>query len=126
VYLNGEPLEGAEVNFLTDEFASTAISNSKGEYELAQGAVPGKNKVYITMWKGDGIDPNSEEALETAMDPGQAEAMLGADPDSKPVEVAGALEQTLPAKYSDPEKSVLSFPVPEGGTSKANFKLSTE
>jgi len=121
IYLDNKPLADALVTFSTEEFAGTGRTNSEGKYTLAQGAVPGDNKVTVEKWEGGGVELNPEEG----MDEGQFEAM--ADPDmtgKKKVDVGP--KQLIPLHYSDPKKSDLSFPVPDGGTDSADFRLQSK
>jgi len=117
VYLDGKPLADAEVNFVSEdgEFAAFGKTNAEGKYTLAQGAVPGKNKVYISKMEGEELDIELSE--EEGMDAGQLEAM-GMD-------TAGDIgpKELIAEEYSDPEKTKLEFEVPADGTDSADFRL---
>ena len=119
VYLDGQPLPDAEITFATPEFSAVAKTNSEGRYELAQGAAPGENKVVISKWSG------SKVQLDEAggMDQGQLEAMSAGNEGSR---IQDAPRELLPAQYSDPEDSLLTYTVPEGGTDGADFRLQSE
>lgn len=116
VKLGDQPLANARVNFKNGSHGSVGVTNEEGEFTLAQGAVPGENKVFISKLDLSGMEENVEEG----MDEGQFAAMDAEDP-------AGANfrkeKNEIPEQYSSPEKSVLTFNVPEEGTDKANFNL---
>ena len=126
VYLDDKPLAGVEVNFYSEQndFLATGVTGEDGRYELFQGAVVGENKVWITRARGSEVDPagGGDPAENPELDVAQAEAVAEA--------AAGALEETtagdLPAKFSDPDKTILKYVVPEGGSSNADFRLKSE
>ena len=119
VYLDGQPLPDAEITFATSEFSAVAKTNSQGRYELAQGAAPGENKVWIS--KGSGPKVQMDEA--GGMDQGQLAAMASGNEDAR---IPDAPRELLPAQYSDPEDSLLTYTVPEAGTDGADFRLQSE
>ena len=123
VYLDDKPLEGVEVNFFSQEqsFLASGITDSSGKYALYQGAVAGENKVWITKVQTSDGDPAAMED-DPDTDPGMMEAMSGADT----VEEAATESDQLPKKFSDSEETVLKFSVPAGGTSSADFKLTSD
>jgi len=53
-------------------------------------------------------------------DPAVMEATAGAE-----IAAPGTEEPGLPAKFSDPDKTELTFKVPDGGTSSADVKLTS-
>ena len=116
VTLNGQPLAGALVSFSTSDFSAAAETDDDGKYTLPQGAAVGENHVTISKIKGDaGFSTDPEDG----MDAGQLEAAQ--DPN---ITGKKSLDgEQLPAKYSDPEKSILKYIVTEGGTDAANFNL---
>lgn len=113
------PLVDADVNFVSADgaFAAYGKTDATGKYTLVQGAVPGKNKVFISKKEGEDLklDP------EAGMDAAQFEAAQMNNPNAakKPI---GPI-QLIPAEYSDPEKTKLEIEVPEEGTETANFTL---
>ncbi|MBW3539735.1 MAG: hypothetical protein KY476_05645 [Planctomycetes bacterium] len=126
VTLNGKPLAGAEVHFVTAKFEGYGKTNTEGHYELVNGAAPGPNKVYF---KKDDPAAAAAAAAEIdmsieGMDEGQVEAML----ESQGLRPTGSEGKVglIPADYADPETTKLSFPVPAGGTDSADFKLQSE
>lgn len=124
VTLDGEPLEGAEVHFLAENFASTGMTGADGRYELVQGAPPGENTVYIRKPM-----PGSELAgdpVETGLD--ELQMQLGEEGVSDEPATVGAppADDQIPPRFSDPEKTTLTYQVPEGGTDNADFRLQSE
>ena len=118
VYLDGKLLDGAEIRFISEKFTGFGKTKSDGRYTLAQGALPGLNKVYITKKTGDqeiNGDPNS------GRDKGQSEAESAAVVGT-PAE-AKTPKDLIPAEFSDPAKSKLTFEVPAAGTNAADFRL---
>ena len=108
VTLDGKALANASVLFEPDKAnpgpAAEGKTDANGHYTLkvttkdVQGAVPGKHKVSISASEGD---------------PGEA---AGANPKPR--------KELLPAKYNSETK--LTFDVPAGGTSAANFDLTSK
>lgn len=128
VYLDDEPLGGVEVNFFSSQhdFLATGATGEDGRYELFQGAVAGENKVWIA--KMTASDTNPDASVDPAENP-------EADPTQMDAAAEGATEEeegeeteagALPEKFSDPDKTILTFSVPAGGTSSADFKLTSE
>lgn len=118
VTLGGKPLAGAEVHF-GKNFTGFGKTNTEGKYELVQGAVPGDNKIIITKIEGgEGLVMDSE----AGMDAEQLRA-AASDRTAKKADAAKIPKEVVPAEYSDPAKSKLSFPVPESGAVTADFKL---
>ncbi|NOX55776.1 MAG: carboxypeptidase regulatory-like domain-containing protein [Planctomycetes bacterium] len=124
VLLDGKPLAGAEVYFISPDgkFVGFGETGSDGKYTLVQGAVPGKNKVYISKIEIDESELNPEEGI----DPEQMAAAAEAGGGEEAGEEGGGSKQLLPASYSDPEKTKLTFDVPAGGTSEADFQLTSK
>ena len=119
VTFGGSPLVGAKVTFVGENFTSVGTTDDKGQYQLQQGAVSGKNRVYISKIEGSnlkGYDPDPA----AGMDAGQFEAQ---NPGAVPGKVVKKPGELLPLKYSNPESSELTYEVPEGGTDSANFFL---
>lgn len=118
VMLDGSPVEGVEVNFMTDNFAGFGKTDSQGHYTLIQGAVPGENKVSFTKIQPGDIALNPEAGI----DEGQLQAMAQAEGGQSKVKLA---KQIIPADYTGPATKI-KFTVPEGGTDKADFKLTSK
>lgn len=123
VTLDGSPLAKATVNFVTDNFAGTATTDSEGKYTLIQGAEVGVNKIWFSK-----IDEGAAAKMgltidddpEAGMDAGQLEAM-GIDTGKQQLTPA----ESLPEAFSDAQKTEITYTVPEGGSETANFALTT-
>ncbi|MCA9164829.1 MAG: hypothetical protein KDA62_17680 [Planctomycetales bacterium] len=119
VYLDGKPLEGVEVSFLSDEFKGYGKTDSSGRYELVQGAVPGVNKVYFSKIKPGAIELDPEAGIDEE----QLRAMsMAEDGGGGPADIGGEI---IPDHYSDPEQSKLTYDVSEGGDEAADFRLTS-
>lgn len=121
VYLNGEPLAGAEVRFIREGFSGFGETGADGRFELVQGAVPGENTITVSkIGGGSGIVLNPDEG----MDAGQLEAMrMGMEGTPGGANVPDPPRELIPTKYSDPSTSKLTYPVPESGTNSADLRL---
>jgi len=105
VTLDGQPLEGATVSFTPASGdgggvgGSTGKTDAQGRYSLrtvagdSPGAAVGKHRVSISLFKPN---PNNPDQAGT---------------------------DVVPARFSDPTKTELTFDVPSGGTDKADFRL---
>ena len=120
VKLDGEPLEGAEVFFLTDEEGWSAKTDKDGYFQFSSGTKPLKFRVSISKFEGKGVvlDPAA------GMDEGQLMAMQMSDPSGKAV--ASVAKQLVPDKYSSRTATELTFMVPLGGTQNADFDLASK
>ncbi len=121
VYLDGKPAGGIKVHFSTEEFASLGTTAVDGTYRLADGAIPGENKVYFRKY----VDPRFTGDLESGMDAGQQEAMMSATRQEQR-RLQKSLERELPPQYSDPLTTKVTFHVPKEGTQKADFHLTSK
>ena len=114
VTLDGTPLVGAEIFFVSKGFEGYGKVKEEGRYSLVRGAPVGACKVYITMKSvgaGEGMDMSIQ-----GMDDEQMKAMNQG--------VSGAVaEPLLPPEYSDPKTTKLTFDVPAGGSKSADFNL---
>lgn len=120
VSLDGKPLEGVEVHFLTEKFEGYGKTNKEGKYRLVNGAIAGPNKVYLK--KFDTAAVSGIDMSIPGMDEGQAQAKAagaGNGVDGKPI---GSI---IPAEYYDPTTTKLTFEVPAGGTESADFRISS-
>ena len=116
VTMGGKPLEGANVYFINGQYSSSGKTDAEGVYELSGGTVAGENIVYITKLS----IPEGAAGSDGAIDEGQLMAMAG---DPSVAHSKAGPKQLLPAKYSDPGKTELTFAVPESGTDAADFSL---
>ena len=115
VLLDDKPLDGANVVFIGDKHLhiGIAVTGPDGKYTLEKGAMPGQNMVSISKSK------SGKTALQTGKAP---QELAGDTPEAAPQ----PSDELLPAKYSNPVKPELTFDVPSGGTSSADFKLSSK
>ena len=119
VTLDGDPVEGIEVHFMSDKFTGYGKTDSQGRYQLIQGAVPGENKVFFSKIEGGDVALDPEAGMDEMQLRMSAESQGGAGGPK-------LARELIPAEYSDPAKSKLTFPVPEGGTNKADFRLQSK
>lgn len=118
VYLDGKPVEGVEVHFASANHGGFGLTAADGTYELVQGAEPGENRLRFSKVVNSAFnDP------ENGMDIGQLEAMAMAHGGGPGIRLPG---QMIPTKYSDPALSKIIFQVPDGGTSSADFRLTSK
>lgn len=113
VTLQGKPLAGATVTFVSEKFIGSGKTNAEGKYELVQGAVPGKNKVTISKFDESNLKLDPENGLDLE----QARA-AAAGSSSNPVP-----KDAVSPDYSDPALSKLTFDVPASGSKSADFRL---
>ena len=105
ITLDGAPLTSAEVNFLGEEYAGIATTDSNGHYELK--AQPGENVVYVSKYEG--MDDPSFDLTEVG-----------------PSDTGGSgPKQLIPPRYSSDSESELKFTVPDKGSDSADFQLSS-
>lgn len=121
ISLNGEPLEGVEVYFSGEKFEGYGKTDEDGKYRLVNGAAIGPNKVYLKKFKTEGA--TGIDTSIPGMDAGQVAAMMAAQSPGGQGKDSGSL---IPPEYSDPNTTKLSFPVPDGGTSSADFRISSK
>jgi len=121
VYLDGKPVEGLEVHFLGKDFVGFGTTAADGTYRLIRGTTPGENRVYFRKY----LIPPGAGGGAGELDRGQLEAMSqAAGPARRPGQKQP--RQLLPEQYSDTEKSKITFTVPESGSQKADFKLTSK
>lgn len=124
ISLDGKPLPGVEVYFATDKFEGYGKTDDDGKYRLVNGALAGANKVYLKKFDTDS-PANTGVKIDQSiagMDDKQMAAMLQAQGKGKGGKKSGSL---VPAEYSDPKTTKLSFTVPDGGTESADFRISS-
>lgn len=119
VTYQGKPLPDANIYFFSAKFSAYGKTDAEGKYRIAQGAIPGENKVFVSKITGDA------KAIpeQIADDPGQVAAATAAtmnDPSRPKKAPRGEL---LPPEMSDPERTKLTFTVPAEGTETANFSF---
>jgi len=114
VTLDSQPLEGVAVHFSRSmDHGGTGVTGADGSYELGNGAEPGENKVYFTAV--DSVDEEDED-----------DAMPDAGMDEDDEAETGGEGSAIPAKYSDAANPALTFTVPAGGSTEANFELTSD
>lgn len=118
VTLDGKPLAGAEIFFVSKGFEGYGRIKDDGRYSLVRGAPVGSCKVYITKDRAP-EGPGAGRVIDMSI-PGMDEEQVKAMNQSS---VGGNVKPLLPPEYSDPKSSKLSFDVPAGGTTTADFKL---
>lgn len=129
VTLDGQPLAGAEVHFVGPGFSGFGKTGPDGKYRLVQGAVPGENRVYITKKVGGEPSKLVPGFGQEGLDEGQLEAAAQAqrDPETGQIPPQAAVPRELiPADYSDPANTKLTYTVPDGGASGADFALTSQ
>jgi hypothetical protein len=123
VTLEGKPLADADVYFQKDEYSGFARTDAEGRYRLVQGAAVGMNKVYFSKWVGgEGVNPDPE----SGMDFGQFQAAAEGNVDPRTGKLPGGVEmpkQIVPEQYNSPGSSKLTYDVPKGGSTSADFDL---
>ena len=125
IFIDGKPLAGAEVQFLSEDKIDFGLTDSDGRYELGHGAFPGLNRVTVTKWEGD----HSLYETEGTVDAGQLQAAASAasmDHRKRKVDQEKTPKQMIPPKYSHPQKTVLSIDVPSEGLDEADFQLTAK
>lgn len=117
VLIGGKPVEGVEVRFVTKEFEGYGKTDSQGKYQLVAGAQVGPNKVIFSKVTGGAsamkLDP------EAGIDEGQLEAAQFGQTGKG----ANVQRQLIPGDFTNRDNTPITFPVPEGGTDKADFKV---
>ncbi len=114
---NGETVAGIEVFFTNETFEGYGRTDESGRYRLVNGAAVGTNKVF--MKKFAAAAPPMDDSKTAGLDEKQAMAMRAAQ-EKLSGKSSGSL---IPAEFSDPRTTTLSFSVPEGGTDSADFQL---
>lgn len=107
ITMGGKPVANVAVFFIGPDKKTVGVgrTDSEGRFRLQNGAMPGDNQVYFGVG-------------EVVEDP----AMLAVKEAAGPVAPSPSAS-LLPAKYTDPTNPQLTFKVPTGGTTAANFDL---
>jgi hypothetical protein len=116
ITVGGQPMEGVEVRFVTEKFEGYGKTDSQGRYDLVAGAQPGQNKVFFSKMSG------GSSSLKLNPDAGIDEEQIRA---SQATGGAGldVARELIPEDFSSREKTQVTFNVPEGGTTSADFKV---
>lgn len=126
VTINGKPVEGAKVTFLsqTGGRSASGTTDASGKYSLTtfntnDGAIPDEYTITIAKYDaadtGEGIDDTEGEMGSDYDAMMMASASGEGDIDKK--------ASKLPAKYADAAESGLSRTVAEGQPNEFNFEL---
>lgn len=118
VTVDGQPMAGVEVHFLHDKFKGYGKTDASGKYSLVGGAIAGENKVYFSKIEGGDIKVDPESGIDETQLQMMAEASGGKGP-----KVA---KQLIPAEYADPAQTKVTFMVPDGGSTSADFDIKTK
>lgn len=114
VKMDGQPLADAEVNFLSEKHAGYGKTDASGKFTLTNGAAPGMNKITISKIVDPKLNPEGGLDAEMLRMEGQMQGL----PTAK--------GEKVPYQYSVAAQSTLTFNVPAGGTSEANFDLKSK
>jgi len=122
IKLNGEPVSGASVMFLFDGkppegfVGSTGVTDSSGRYVLRSGektgAPAGRYKVVISRMATPDGSPFKEDR-EKGIDLEQAR-------------LSGMIKETIPPKYSDPQRTDLSIELTPDRKDPIDFDLKSK
>jgi len=113
VKVKGQPVEGVEVQFISEQFAGFGKTDAEGKFQLTPGAVPGPNKVCFRKFDAGQL----KEDPDAGMDAGQFAAMQQAQGPQM------AVKQLIPPEFSDAATTKMEFTVPPEGTTAADFEL---
>ena len=111
--IKGQPVEGVEVQFVSEKFAGYGKTNAEGKFQLMPGAIPGPNKVCFRKFDSGQL----KDDPQAGMDAGQFAAMQQAQGEQT------TIKQLIPPEYSDAAKTKIEFNVPAAGTTGADFDL---
>lgn len=124
ITMDGKPLAGVEVFFSTDKFEGYGKTDENGKYRLINGAAVGANKIFMKKFDvGGGGLPGMDTSIP-GMDEKQMAAMQAAQSSRGGKSKSNA--SMIPPEYSDPKTTKLTFPVPDGGSESADFRLSAK
>lgn len=126
VTLDGEPVEGASVNFLpvAGGRLATGTTDATGRYTLTtfdkdDGAAVGEHYIGVVKMGGDGV-----HQLAQAEVPADEKGLLP-DLSAQGVEQP-EIEYIVPERYGNPKESQLQLTVPTGGAENLNIALFSE
>lgn len=123
VTLDGEPVEGATVNMLSEESNRVASgrTDTSGKFtvktivggQTVEGAVPGKHKIAVVKTESDGQDMG---------DPKEMMAQMTTNP-----AITSEFKQRhlIPEKYKNPEMSRLEAEVSQSGPNEITLELTS-
>ena len=111
--IKGQPVEGVEVQFVTEKFAGFGKTNAEGKFQLVPGAIPGSNKVCFRKFDGGQL----KDDPQAGMDAGQFAAMQQVQ------DAEVTVKQLIPPEYGNAATTKVEFTVPPEGTTTADFDL---
>lgn len=114
VKLDGKPLPGAEVKFVSDKHVGVGTTDASGGFTLKNGAAPGENKITVSKITDPKYNPEEGMDAEMLRMEGQAQGLRTAKGES------------LPLRYSVLGQSNLTFDVPADGTEEATLELKSK
>lgn len=124
VTLDGNPVEGASVNFLSDAGSITASgkTDAGGKFTLktvigsqsVDGAILGRHKVAVVKTESDG---------QAITDPKEMMSKMAENP---AITSDFKVKNIVPNKYSNPTQSGLTAEVTEGGANDFTFDLKSK
>ncbi|MCS7239170.1 MAG: carboxypeptidase-like regulatory domain-containing protein [Thermoguttaceae bacterium] len=108
VTIGGRPVANVAVFFIGPDKKTIGVgkTDSDGRYQLQNGALAGTNQVYFSTGGAEVEDPAQLAVVEAAGTQAPAKT-----------------KSPIPAKFLDPLNPQLTFNVPAGGTTEANFDL---
>jgi prepilin-type N-terminal cleavage/methylation domain-containing protein len=132
VTYNDKPLERGTINFAPADPTGRAAGGTiiDGRYSLTthdpnDGAIPGKYKVSVVAKEADPskVDLKIKKPREGSQTEAEKKAMAAVFPQKVAARAAAAAKNLIPARYSSPETSTLSFEVKEQSSNIADFQL---
>ncbi len=130
VTMNGKPVEGAVVTFLSTEKQKDAVgsTNAKGEFKLStfgpgDGALPGSYKITITKLDSPAAPAASTPPPGTIASGEISESYVPPSAGGGGNTKSNAPKNLLPAKYSSDQTSGLVATVAENDRNKFDFEL---
>lgn len=124
VTLDGKPVEGASVNFLSDAGSITASgkTDASGKFQLkttvgsqsVDGAILGRHQVAVVKTESEG---------QSISDPKEMMSKMAENP---AITSDFKVKNIIPTKYSNPTQSGLTAEVTEGGANDFTFDLKSK
>lgn len=111
--IKGQPVEGVEVQFVSEKFAAVGTTNAEGKFKLQPGAVPGRNKVCFRKFDAGQLKVDPQAGMDAVQFSAMQQAQGGQT----------TIRQLVPPEYSDAATTKAEFDVPAKGTTTANFDL---
>ena len=132
VTVNGQPVEGATVNFLlvSGQGSAIGVTDSNGQYSLTtfsadDGAVPGEYKVAIFKYEGAAA-PKANTPPQGQLASGELDAATYAQPNENAAVAAPTAVRArneISEKYANADSSGLQATIDESDDNVKNFDL---